>query len=888
MDIHVYSGQTSTGIVLTGQNMIVSSGGTAIDTTIRNHHVMDVYSGGVATSTTVDVGIMNCSGGHAYYAYVGSDGTLWIESGGLVTYGTLTSGGMATVSDKAQVTSLTLRNSGILRVFSGGTATSSVVSSGGAIYVQSGGSVDNISILNSGLMHIYHGGTATSAFVSKGGSMFVSGRNALTRSATVSSGLLNISAGGTATDTAVSGGSMLVEADGSANVTIVRAGGSMVVSSGAETRDTHVDYNGFMILRGGSADRVYVSNGTMIVSSGRATNVAVSEGGSVSVRRSGEMEKTDVRDGGRVYLSGGTMTSTGVSSGWFDVSCGTVTSTTLGGRYAVMYMSSGATASATKIDAGVLYVSSGASVSQTTVNGGDLNISSGATASVTSVTGSGNMYVHSDGSAVSTYVFSGGSMRVSKGGTAVLATVYNGGEMTVSSSAAAHLVAVANGGAVSVKKNAVVNSAVVGNGGSMSLAAGAKLTGLVTLYYGTELTAAEGSIVDFNLVGVVPYQIARVNDLSKIDGTPDFTITVSAQPMTGKYILAEGATAFDGTITVNDNIGVELGTLGVGEKISRDGYYYSLGKTSDVLSLTISGGTPAIASGDLNGDGRADIVMTIDQSDHPADGSTGAWLIQADQTAVWGDLSQRGEGWEIFGKGFTAADKATADVYVRNGGMIGAWVTDDSGSVTDWYSLDNFDSDTQIIGLGDFNGDGQTDLLLRNDNGAVGCYLTDGTGWNYFQSLGDEWTVSAVGDLNGDGRDDVVLKHDAGFAGSWLTQYDCTMAWANLDTLADGFSIVGCGDFDGDGTDDVLLQNGSYYGAWIVQNGSVSSWMGLGDLGTATVEQIADFDGDGIDDLRIRTAAGDLGSQLVKGADTLQWKYYGSVGSEWSTSLAAI
>ncbi len=36
------------------------------------------------------------------------------------------------------------------------------------------------------------------------------------------------------------------------------------------------------------------------------------------------------------------------------------------------------------------------------------------------------------------------------------------------------------------------------------------------------------------------------------------------------------------------------------------------------------------------------------------------------------------------------------------------------------------------------------------------------------------------------------------------------------------------------------------------------------------------------------TAAGDLGAQLVKGADTLSWKYYGSVGAEWSTSLAAI
>ena len=84
------------------------------------------------------------------------------------------------------------------------------------------------------------------------------------------------------------------------------------------------------------------------------------------------------------------------------------------------------------------------------------------------------------------------------------------------------------------------------------------------------------------------------------------------------------------------------------------------------------------------------------------------------------------------------------------------------------------------------------------------------------------------------------------------------------------------------------MKNGNYYGAWLVNNGNAAGWMGLGDLGDVTVEQIADFDGDGKDDLRIRTAAGDLGTQLVRGADTLEWKYYGSVGSEWSTSLAAI
>ena len=319
------------------------------------------------------------------------------------------------------------------------------------------------------------------------------------------------------------------------------------------------------------------------------------------------------------------------------------------------------------------------------------------------------------------------------------------------------------------------------------------------------------------------------------------------------------------------------------------------GNISEIVNYTvsniISGSEKSASTGDLNGDGRADIVMTIDQSGHPADGSTGAWLIQENQTAAWGDLSTRTSGWEIFGTGKTAAGKDTDDVYIRSyDNVIGAWTTGDDGKVTGWETVGEFSADTQIVGLGDFNGNEQTDLLLRNNNGAVGCFFTseEKHGWNYFQSIGDEWKLSAVGDLNGDGRDDVVLKHDAGFAGCWLTQEDGTMAWADLDTLPAGFEIVGAGDFNGDGTDDVLLKSGSYYGAWLVNNGNAVGWMGLGDLGDVTVEQIADFNGDGVDDLRICTSAGVIGAQLVMAEDTLDWHYYGAVGAEWKTGLAAL
>ena len=419
--------------------------------------------------------------------------------------------------------------------------------------------------------------------------------------------------------------------------------------------------------------------------------------------------------------------------------------------------------------------------------------------------------------------------------------------------------------------------------------------GAGSLFYGAFAGAADTLTVDLTIDTAA--KAGATISLADADSWSAFyaatggllNVDLAAPGPRSAYELLHGvdgdlARMFSVNLTVGDGT-AELGTLAFGEKIVSGSRAYSLEFASDALELAVE----SLTRGDLNGDGRADVIMSIVRTGHGAEGATGAWLIQSDQTAAWDDLSTRNADWEIFGTGVSDTGKPTNDIYVKStGNVIGAWVTDDSGKVAGWQTVGEFDANTQVLGLGDFNGDGQTDLLLRNTNGAVGCYLTDGTGWNYFQSLGDEWSICGIGDFNGDGRDDVVLKHDAGFAGSWLTQTDGTMAWADLDTLPEGFGIVGAGDFDGDGTSDVLLKNGNYYGAWIVLNGNAKSWMGLGDLGSVTVEQIGDFDGDGIDDLRVRTAAGDLGAQLVKGEDDLTWQYYGSVGSEWSTSLASL
>ena len=302
---------------------------------------------------------------------------------------------------------------------------------------------------------------------------------------------------------------------------------------------------------------------------------------------------------------------------------------------------------------------------------------------------------------------------------------------------------------------------------------------------------------------------------------------------------------------------------------------------SSTAEFTIAEQTRLIEC-DFDANGLSDVVMFHDV------GFCGAWQVQQNQKVEWNSLSTLNSSWKILGTGHTDHNNCS-DVYLYDGWNVGAWNIEE-GKVTSWKTIGNFDDKTQVLGIGDFNGDGVSDLLQRNVNGAVGCYMTDGKGWNYFQSLGNEWKIAAVGDLNGDGLSDIVLHHTTGgFAGSWLTQENGSVEWANLDTLNSGFEIVGCGDFNGDGIDDVLLKNGNYYGAWLVKEGSASDWMGLGFMTAGNVvEQIGDFSGDGVDDLRIRTDSGSLGALLVQGEDNLKWSYYGSVGKEWGTALSAL
>ena len=92
------------------------------------------------------------------------------------------------------------------------------------------------------------------------------------------------------------------------------------------------------------------------------------------------------------------------------------------------------------------------------------------------------------------------------------------------------------------------------------------------------------------------------------------------------------------------------------------------------------------------------------------------------------------------------------------------------GTVLRGHSLGAVPANWHIAGTGDFNGDGKSDILWRNDAGTVAIWnMNDGTvlSGNSPGSMPADWHIANTGDYNGDGKSDILWRNDAGATAIW-------------------------------------------------------------------------------------------------------------------------
>lgn len=217
-----------------------------------------------------------------------------------------------------------------------------------------------------------------------------------------------------------------------------------------------------------------------------------------------------------------------------------------------------------------------------------------------------------------------------------------------------------------------------------------------------------------------------------------------------------------------------------------------------------------------------------------------------------------------------------SDVLWRNdAGQIGDWSGTAGGGfiANDGAALKAVSADWHVVGRGDFNGDGLDDILWRNDGGLVGTW--SGTSGGTFiannasasYAVPKDWIIVGTGDFNGDSRDDILWRSAAGLVGLWTGNSDGSFTPRNGGVRPAGvdWHIVATGDFDKDGFADILWRNNdSTLGTW---SGSANGAL-VAHSTTWSVTRdwlvvgSGDFNGDGRDDILWQNIDGTVGDWL--------------------------
>jgi glucose/arabinose dehydrogenase len=233
----------------------------------------------------------------------------------------------------------------------------------------------------------------------------------------------------------------------------------------------------------------------------------------------------------------------------------------------------------------------------------------------------------------------------------------------------------------------------------------------------------------------------------------------------------------------------------------------------------------------------------------------------------------------------------TSDILWQNdNGAPAVWLMNGTGVVATGPMLFNPGPSWHEKDAGDFNADGKADILWQNDNGAVGIWLMNGvdvlTPGPVLPNPGASWHANEAADFNGDGKADILWQNDSGTPSVWLMDGVNVLAIGPvLANPGSSWHEKAAADFNGDGKADILWQNDNGTPAvWLMDGVNVLA-MGpaLPNPGPAWhAIAAADFNGDGKADILWQNDTGTPAVWLMDGVNVLATgPVLSNPGSSW-------
>ena len=256
----------------------------------------------------------------------------------------------------------------------------------------------------------------------------------------------------------------------------------------------------------------------------------------------------------------------------------------------------------------------------------------------------------------------------------------------------------------------------------------------------------------------------------------------------------------------------------------------------------------SVTLGDVNGDGRLDIVTANDANNNASVLlGNGNGTFQGEQTFATGTFSRSGTLGDVNGDG--KLDLITANFQSNN---VSVLLGNGDGTFLGQQTFATGFNPSSVT-LGDVNGDGKLDIVTGNrgsDNVSVLLGNGDGTflGQQTF-ATGARPDSITLGDVNGDGRLDIVTaNYRTNNASLLLGNGDGTFQGQQTFATANGPSFVKLGDVNGDGRLDIVTANyGSNNASVLLGNGN-GTFQGQQIFATGTRPTsvtLGDVNGDG-------------------------------------------
>jgi hypothetical protein len=290
-------------------------------------------------------------------------------------------------------------------------------------------------------------------------------------------------------------------------------------------------------------------------------------------------------------------------------------------------------------------------------------------------------------------------------------------------------------------------------------------------------------------------------------------------------------------------------------------------------------GESRLATGDIDGDGRDEIVIGLGP--------------------VSGDSSLPDGRFEILDDDYTHL--AWGQVQ---------WTAYNSANGETWPACGDVDGDGQdeiVIGLG--SGSGGFLEIFDYDAGSINHKEWIRVNWKGYNMANGE-SRPACGDLDGDGNDEIVVGLGTGSGGFFEIFDDCSaeyvhLAWTQVQwkgyNMANGESRPACGDIDGDGIDEIVVGLGTGSGGFmeVFDDGLTGyahlawprvQWKGYNMANGESRPACGDIDEDGKDEIVVGLGGGAGGfMEILEDASVgfvhlawpqIQWKGYNTANGE--------